>query len=335
MRIAFRADAGITQGTGHVVRSLTLAREFQDSGHEVCLVSNIEGVPWLSNMVKRSSIDWRNCSAHNSELETFVRERFDIVVVDSYEIPSGSINEFVDRLPIMTIVDNDMRGIVPRLVLDQNLGALGFDSGYRTKQLIGPNYSLVRPEIREIKRESSSWLTNQGPPRVLIMIGGTDPTKLAVKLSRMLQGLDSNYLFHFVTPEENINEIAELLPKNASNIHVLTSEIQDLLKVADLAISAAGTSSLDLSCIGIPTIYMSIARNQDANLRAISSMRIGLTLEPNTDIENQRDSLVRSIERCAYDAPLREMLFLNSQHLVDGKGSGRVVEAVTETIQGL
>lgn len=333
MKIAFRADASVEQGTGHVVRSLTLAREFQNSGHQVRLISNIERVPWLSKMVKQSEVDWQNCVANELNLDSFIRERFDFIVIDSYNIPSVSINAIRSSIPVMAIVDNDMRDIVPTLVLDQNLAAANFDSSYPTKQLIGPTYSLVRQEILELRRDSSLWVSKQEEPTALIMIGGTDPTKLAVKLSRMLCNLDSDYRFHFVTARENVSEIAKWLPKNRDNVHALSSEIQELLKLADFAISAAGTSSLDLACIGIPTIYISIARNQDANLEAISKRNIGLTLGQSKDIEQRNENLISSLEKCAYDMSLRETFFQNSQKLVDGKGAGRVVRAVAEIIR--
>ena len=333
MKIAFRADASVVQGTGHVVRSLTLAREFQNSGHQVRLISNIENVPWLSKMVKQSNVEWQNCVANELNLGSFIKERFDLIVFDSYSIPSVSINAIGSSIPIMAIVDNDMRDIIANLVLDQNLGAANFDSSYPIKQLIGPKYSLVRQEIIELRRESSLWVSKQEAPTALIMIGGTDPTKLAVKLSQMLCDLDTDYRFHFVTAQENVSEIAKWLPKNRNNVHALSSEIQDLLKLADFAISAAGTSSLDLTCIGIPTIYMSIASNQDANLEAISKLNIGLTLGKSRDIELCNENLISSLEQCAYDMSLRETLFQNSQKLVDGNGAHRVVKTVAETIQ--
>ena len=333
MKIAFRADASVVQGTGHVVRSLTLAREFQNSGHQVRLISNIENVPWLSKMVKQSNVEWQNCVANELNLGSFINERFDLIVFDSYSIPSVSINAIGSSIPIMAIVDNDMRDIIANLVLDQNLGAANFDSSYPIKQLIGPKYSLVRQEIIELRRESSLWVSKQEAPTALIMIGGTDPTKLAVKLSQMLCDLDTDYRFHFVTAQENVSEIAKWLPKNRNNVHALSSEIQDLLKLADFAISAAGTSSLDLTCIGIPTIYMSIASNQDANLEAISKLNIGLTLGKSRDIELCNENLISSLEQCAYDMSLRETLFQNSQKLVDGNGAHRVVKTVAETIQ--
>ncbi len=333
MKIALRADASVAQGTGHVVRSLTLAREFQESGHEVRLIGNIESVPWLSKMVNQSNVDLQQCFANEIDLEFFARERFDLIVVDSYNIPSTSVNAIRVSTPIMAIVDNDLRDIIATLVLDQNIGAVNFGSHSLKKQLIGPTYSLIRPEIRKLRRESSSWVSKVEKPTVVVMIGGTDPTKLAVKLSRMLCDLDSDYTFYFVTSKENVSEIVKWLPNNRENVHVHSSEIQDLLMLADLAISAAGTSSLDLTCIGIPTIYLSIARNQDANLQSISKLNIGLALGIGQDIEKRPRDFINSLERCAYDMGVREMLFKNSQKLVDGYGTKRVVKAVVETIQ--
>ncbi len=329
MRIAFRADSGIEQGSGHVVRTLTLAREFQKEGHDVCLISRINEVPWLSQMVRKSKIMWEDCVPHELNTERIVKEGFDFLVIDSYLIPHDTINAAAKFVPIMAIVDNDIRNINSSFILDQNLGAKKFNISALTTQLIGPNYSLVRQEIRDLRRKSSSLINRHGLPSVLVMIGGTDPTNLSVSLSRQLQDVDLEFDFHFVTSERNVNEIAKFLPRNRDNIHTATSEIHELLKHVDLAISAAGTSTLDLSCIGIPTIYISVASNQDAVLEMVARLEVGIALGQGKDLEKSKIDLVNSLEQCAYDSSLRETLFHNSQNLVDGWGSRRVVEKVT------
>ncbi len=332
MRVAFRADAGIEQGSGHVVRTLTLAREFQKEGHDVCLISNINEIPWLSDMVRKSDVIWQDCIPHALNTERILKESFDFLVIDSYLIPHDSINAAAGIIPIMAIVDNDMRNINSSFVLDQNLGAKSFDVSSLTTQLIGPTYSLVRQEIRDIRRESSSLINRHGLPSLLVMIGGTDPTNLSVSLSRLLRDVDLEFDIYFVTTESNVNEIAKFLPRNRDNILTATSEIHEILKHVDIAISAAGTSTLDLSCIGIPTIYVSVASNQDAALEMVANLEVGIALGQGKDLEKSHKDLINSVERCAYDTSLRETLFQNSQNLVDGWGARRVAEQVTNKV---
>jgi len=332
LKIAFRADASVVQGTGHVVRSLTLAREFQNAGHEVRLISNIECVPWLSKMVEQSEIDWQICDA-NIINHADVREgRFDILVVDSYQIPAEIVNDTGGLNPIMAIIDSQMRGLTPNVVLDHNIGAVEFSDYCGNFQLIGPAFALVRPEIRNVRRKFSSRVSGNTRPTVLVMMGGSDPSNLVVKLGELLSGLDSDYEFHFVTTSGNIEALAQFLPMSRKNIHTFTPDIQSLLQIADLAISAAGTSSLDLSCIGIPTIYISVAENQNATLSKISELKLGLTVGTGNEIENRKKELVNSLALCAHDLELRETLFVNSQRLVDGLGAHRVVENIKSAL---
>lgn len=331
MRIVFRADAGINQGTGHVVRALTLAKELQNSGHEVQIFGNIDNVPWLSKMVAITQVNWESCSPHKLNHERIIKGGYDLVIIDSYEISPESINVLASKVPTMAIVDNKTRGIVPQILLDHNVGATAFVTLKEVQQLIGPQFALVREEIRSMRRTSSNRVTPGGSPNLLVMIGGTDPLQISLQICQMIAELDSEFDLNFVTQGKNIQEISKHLPFNRNNIHELTPNIQSLLRISDVVISAAGTSTLDLSCIGIPSLYISVAANQEPVLAAISENEIGLALDLRSEDWNSA-KLIEMIQSLAYDEALREKLFTNSQGIVDGLGSLRTSKAITSWI---
>ena len=328
MRLAFRADAGVQQGTGHVVRSLTLAREFQKSGNSVRMISSIEGVPWLSKMIEESGVEIETCAPHTLVTPHASNSEFDLLVVDSYRVPVMQIEQASKQIPIMAIVDYEPRGARYKLLLDQNLDAKKYPLGYELHQMIGPSFALVREEIRAIRRTSSKRRNAKSKPVVLVMIGGSDPVQLSILISRLLSSIDSEYEIHFVTSTNNHLEISSNLPKNKGNIHSLVPDIHSLLNQVDVVISAAGTSSLDLSCIGVPTIYIAIVENQIQNLMAISKLGIGFALGEYQDVINKQEMLTHLVSVCAYDETVREEIFTNSQNLVDGLGASRVVREV-------
>jgi spore coat polysaccharide biosynthesis predicted glycosyltransferase SpsG len=161
------------------------------------------------------------------------------------------------------------------------------------------------------------------------MFGGTDPRNLSLFVSETINSIDADFEIHFVAPQANINSIKSNLPSNRANIHELTARIEVLLSKADVVFSAAGTSVLDLSCIGIPSIYMSIAENQNPAIRAIDDLGLGLTIKGGINSRKFKDEIVEFINACAFDQELRENLFTNSQKFVDGNGAQRVVSAIT------
>jgi spore coat polysaccharide biosynthesis predicted glycosyltransferase SpsG len=328
LKIAFRADAGVEQGSGHVVRTLTLAREFQQSGHDVKIIGGIRGTPWLTELIEISGVTWQDTETNNLNVEDLLKEDFDLLVVDSYEIPADLINSAAQKIETLAIVDNQNRGILAQHLLDQNLGARKFLTDSRTRQLIGPQFALVRKEIRDLRRTSSSRLSKTEKPNLLVMFGGTDPRNLSLIVSEAIESIDSDFEIHFVAPKANINSIGSYLPANRANIHELTPKIEVLLSKADVVFSAAGTSVLDISCIGIPSIYMSVADNQNSAIGAIDDLGLGLTVKSETNSRKFKDEIIEFINACAFDWQLREDLFTNSQELVDGLGARRVVELI-------
>jgi UDP-2,4-diacetamido-2,4,6-trideoxy-beta-L-altropyranose hydrolase len=332
MKVAFRADASLTQGTGHVVRSLTLAREFQKSGHDVCLFGETSNISWLENLISLSGVAFIKCTKNGLDIERFSAGHFDLLVVDSYEISAELVTNASREIDVLAIVDGTARGIKSQFVLDHNLSAASVESDPQCIQLIGPKFALVRDEIRAIRRLSGARVSRASNPSVLVVSGGTDPTRLAVRVSKLLTDVDTEYDITFIASETDAKEISKNLDKNKVEVHSQLSNIQDYFATADVVISAAGTSVLDISCIGIPTIYFSVAENQNANLATISNLDIGLTVEESHNQDELKPVLQEFLIRCAFDNETRERLFQNAQNFVDGKGAQRVVKAIEESL---
>jgi UDP-2,4-diacetamido-2,4,6-trideoxy-beta-L-altropyranose hydrolase len=333
MKVAFRADASLTQGTGHVVRSLTLAREFQKSGHDVCLFGETSNITWLENLISLSGVAFVKCTKNGLDIERFSADHFDLLVVDSYEISAQLVSNASREMDVLAIVDGTARGIKAQFFLDHNLSAASFQSDPQCIQLIGPKFALVRDEIRAIRRLSGARVSRATNPSVLVVSGGTDPTRLAVRVSKLLTNVDTEYDITFIASETDAKEISKNVDTNKVKIHSQLSNIQDYFAKADVVISAAGTSVLDLSCIGIPTIYFSVADNQNANLATISNLDIGLTVAQSNDDQTELKRILQEfLIRCAFDNETRERLFQNAQNFVDGKGAQRVVEAIEENL---
>jgi spore coat polysaccharide biosynthesis predicted glycosyltransferase SpsG len=326
LKIALRADAAPIQGTGHVLRTLTLATELIRSGHDAVLFSNIYDVSWLSKKIEAAGVPFRICDSNSLDLEIFIQEGFEQLVVDSYQIRSEAISKAAKEIYTMAIIDHETRGIYASSYLDHNLGAtqkLGVDE---KDQMWGPNYALIRQEIAQLRRGSADIIDHSAQPKVLVMIGGTDPKNVSLEIAKAIEVLDRRFSFSFVMPESNIPGIQELLPMNSISIRPLTPDIGSLLSQTDLVISAAGTSALDLSCIGIPSIFISVADNQDRALQNIAKEQIGLAFGQSEEIANRSDELRSAVITCLEDQNLRDTYFRNAQNLVDGLGANRVVK---------
>jgi UDP-2,4-diacetamido-2,4,6-trideoxy-beta-L-altropyranose hydrolase len=335
LKVALKADAGIEQGSGHVVRSLTLAQELMDSGHEVHFLGSIQDVSWLSDYVSNSGIEWQVSPANKLNVSEILRQKFELLIVDSYAIASMDINSASRVIPTLSIVDFESRGINTQFLLDQNFSARRYKALTQTKQLLGPRYALVRREMRDLRRSSSARVSSGSKPNVLVMLGGTDPKSYSILVSSIISDLDKELNINFVTSSNNFEVIKRNLPHNAGNLHLPTPRVEALLKNADVVISAAGTSALDISCIGIPAVYLSVAQNQNLVVKAISDLEIGVVTHGESSFLEMKKEMVGAITSCVFDDDLREKFFINSQKFVDGMGATRVASTISLIEQGL
>lgn len=117
MKVLLRADASATQGTGHVMRCLTLAEALRVTGHHVVLVTNNSGVSWLDELVIAQGLDVVHVAQHSLDSELVGSVAPDWLVVDSYEIRHTAISACRNKAKVLAIVDGDDRSIDADLFL--------------------------------------------------------------------------------------------------------------------------------------------------------------------------------------------------------------------------
>src|SRR5215467_11725549 len=157
-----RADAGLHQGTGHVMRSLALAEVWQERGGSVVLVGSLQKP--LRQRLMNSGIDYREISAvwpDPSDLHCTLSVLDDIngqteempwVVLDGYHFDStyqgmlraaGCRLAVIDDTAHLPLYDADL--VVNHAINAERLSYNGVsDTGF----LVGTQYALLRSEFR-------------------------------------------------------------------------------------------------------------------------------------------------------------------------------------------
>ena len=98
------------------------------------------------------------------------------------------------------------------------------------------------------------------------------------------------------------------------------SNMAEIMANADLAIGAAGATTWERSCLGLPTIQLVIAENQRQIANALAKDYIVLLM-----------GSIQQLPTIVLEARLKiECLIKNASMIVDGQGLERVVKTVME-----
>ena len=320
MRIAFRVDASIQIGTGHVMRCLTLADAVRERGasstficrphdgnlihvirqhghHAVvlpCLAASSGHLPANPAHAAWLGTDWQTDAQDTRE--ALGEECFDWLVVDHYALDQSweeGLRPYCQNL--MVIDDLADRPHECDVLLDQNLGRSTKDySGLLkpdTTVFIGPQFALLRPEFAQLRSQSLARRAYQPElKRLLITMGGVDKDNVTCQVLKALS--ESNLpseLKITVVMGPNAPCLPDVKEKAAqmqqpSQVLVGVRNMARLMMESDLCIGAAGGTSWERCCLGLPTLLLVLADNQLSSAKALERAEAVLALKSEQDI---------------------------------------------------
>lgn len=362
MLVAFRVDASLKIGSGHVVRCITLADRLRGLGHQ-CIFITRRHPGHLGEMIAAKNFelhflprpeaetqcveqsntahaDWLGVSWQEDAKETLKILKpvyADWLIVDHYALDerwereiSGSVGR------VMVIDDLADRGHNCTLFLDQNLGRASEDYDQLLSpsciRLIGPRYAMLRPEFSQLREKSLRRRENPEIKRVLISFGGVDPDNVTGKVLRALlgAGLSPDVMLDIVvgaaSPHlRDIQHQADALHV-ASDVNVNVSNMAERMQLADLSIGAAGGTSWERCCMGLPAILVVLADNQVAGASALEKSGAAVVIPEAELVQDRLPALFRQL--CEPEVARRMSSCAAAVTL--GDGANRVAQMLTE-----
>jgi UDP-2,4-diacetamido-2,4,6-trideoxy-beta-L-altropyranose hydrolase len=340
MRVAIRTDASVEMGGGHVMRCLTLAHEMARRGSHVtflCRPGTAETIGALARSGFAVITVGDTVAGMLDALHRLYRDGVDLLIVDSYAIAAPQHRMLRSCARIILVIDD----LADRphdcdLLLDQTLGRE--PSSYETlvpsscRVLAGAKYALLRPEFAAARpRALARRAGSRGGSRILVSLGMTDIGGITGKVVRALLGAQPNGVLDVVL-DSRAESRAEVvaLAASAHNVHVHTDpeSMAALMLEADLAVGAAGSTSWERCCLGLPTVTVVLAENQ--NLIAENLARQGAILNVSSTAAPIEESLAAAVVQIAFDHQLRRAMSNAAFGVTDGLGAKRVAEATME-----
>lgn len=273
--LLIRADASSAMGTGHVMRCLALAQGWQDIGG-IARFACHQLPESMSQRLQEEEILLEPIDALPGSSEDFEqllaiarRRKPTAVAIDGYQFGQSYVDS-VASLDATTLLIDDYGQLGEyrtSFVLNQNAGAdeaLYANRRTQTQLLLGPEYALIRRELR--CAEGRDRLRDGTVGKILVTLGGSDPDNVTEVVVRGLMELsDSQLQFRVIVGGLNphLPQLKTLVSRD-SRFQLLQSvrNMAEEYVWADLAICAGGSSNWEMCCFGIPRLVIVIAENQ-------------------------------------------------------------------------
>ena len=347
-------DASRNIGTGHMMRCLALANEAKQQDWECIFVLRdpedwiIEYITSFDHGVKKlrsGDCDKKtyNATAHgdwlpvsqtqdaNETLQVIFDLDPDWIIVDHYALDAIWFS-IVEKTTAKVLVIDDLgdRKLICDLLLDQNLGASEekYDGKLSTncRLLLGPTFALLRSEFKDWRERSLEGRLDRNVENILITMGGVDADnhtlQILKEISKSEYAMKCAFTVVVGRSYPHTNSLNVFLQASKLNVSVLSNvkNMAEIMSSADICIGAAGSTSWERCCLGIPTITFAVADNQ---------IPIFDELEKHScAIASSIDQICADFERLVNkdDNAVLKRLSSNSASVTDGKGVQRVLD---------
>jgi len=186
---------------------------------------------------------------------------------------------------------------------------------------------LLRPEFADLREYS---LQRRQPPalkRLLITMGGVDQPNATGEVLEALKAcpLPSDCQITVVMGAsapwfEQVRSLAATMPWTTT-VRVNISNMAQVMADSDLAIGAAGSTSWERCCLGLPTLLVILAENQKGGGLALQQRGAARLLGKPGAIPHELKSLFPMLLE---DRSLADMIHAASE-VTDGQGAPRVL----------
>ena len=333
MLFGFRADASFEIGSGHIIRCLTLAHALKLAGHDcffICrnhtgnLIDYLRASNWkvlelsspkVSEPPKTSESNeyqkWLGVTQADDVQDTLNAlssqhiHQMDWLIVDHYALSAEWENGLRDvAAKILVIDDLANRDHDADIVLDCGLSHTPEHYQQLNKRpvnaLTGPHYALLRPEFARLRQQLRQSLPPAATLKILINLGGVDKddcTSVILNIlakSQLPYPITTTVVMGLNAPhKDKVMGLAKTLPFH-SEVKVNVSNMGTLMTQHDLAIGAAGSTAWERCCLGLPSIIVCLAANQEMIATELhrSGAAISLCLK---DIDTHLEPILQSI----------------------------------------
>jgi len=345
-RLIVRADASPSAGTGHLMRALALAQAWRDRSGEVAWLLAEAPVP-LRQRITDEGIDLRMLASGDvardaAALGGALRgDERAAAVVDGQAFDRDYIAVLGPAARRVLVVDDaaDRGAYDVGLVLNQNAHAdrAAYPADAPARFLLGTSYALLR---REFQPDPPSRPIPARARDVLIAFGGADPSGMSRRALEALAGLPDDLrrdievrlVVGAANPDaDRLAGLARgLAPAFRASIERDVTDMPGLFAWSDLALTSGGSAVWEMARMGVPALVVETVPVETLLASGLARVGLGDVLGRADDLDDA--TICAAVARRIDDEAWRRTTADLGRRMVDGRGAGRVVDALLEEV---
>ena len=335
MNVLIRADGNERIGSGHIMRTKSIATQLKGLGAKVLYALADERGKRLINNEFQSVILSSNYECLDDEIDALssvVKEqKIKLILLDSYFVTPKYFKELKKLAKVAYIDDLDAFAYECEALI--SYGAFFDKNEYKARQnlakkhFLGSEFAPLRAQFRNTQKNSKNTQKKQ----VLLTTGNTDLLGIMPRLLEAFLSDESLKNLEFLAISgafnEHENKLLALSAKH-KNIKVLKNpeNMAQIMAEADFVLSAGGSTLYELASLAKAVICFSIAANQN-NIK--SWAEAGAMLYAGDAKADSHSVVARSVnllKSLLNDENLAKTLGQKAHFFVDGKGAIRLAK---------
>ena len=335
MNVLIRADGNEKIGSGHIMRTKSIANELKGLGAKVLYALADERGKRLINNEFQSVVLSSNYECLDDEinaLSSVIKEqKIKLILLDSYFVTPKYFKELKKLAKVAYIDDLDAFAYECEALI--NYGAFFDKNEYKARQnlakkhFLGSEFAPLRAEFGSTQKSSKNTQKKQ----VLLTTGNTDLLGIMPRLLEAFLSDESLKNLEFLAISgafnEHENQLLALSAKH-KNIKVLKNpeNMAQIMAEADFVLSAGGSTLYELASLAKAVICFSIAANQN-NIKSWAEAGAMLYAgDAKADSHSVVAKSLNLLKSLLNDENLAKTLGQKAHFFVDGKGAIRLAK---------
>lgn len=345
-QVLFRCDASREIGLGHVVRCIALADELHDV-HGCRITFAMRTGPLGIEMVKQKGYrvftppedglpfdygQWLGECVRNAKAKVLV-----------LDVRDGLQRAAVDGLKdegvlIVTLDDPEDKRLSADLAFCLPVPQVKrMDwSGFRGEIFVGWEWGVLRKEFSR-----ASFLTprisgsSSHVPRVLVIMGGSDPQGMTLKAVKALETLDDDFETVVVLGAgfQHRKEIGRFFSncKRRFDVREDVKNMAELMAQSDFAVVSFGITAYETAAMGIPAVYLCLTEDHAESASAFVEEGMGVSVGVSDHVCTE--TLADKVRYLLRNTP--KWSRMSAAQKIKSGGTKRIARLITERLQAV